>query len=141
MTEDMIGWHHRLNEHESEQTSGDGKGQGSLVCCSPWGRKESDTTERLNNEQQRVCASMYMNINIYVLQPVRHASVYMRVDMIYITVCISVYTHMSAYVIDISRVTSPTCFLRKLFFCPHRVAYWILALRSETEHGPWKWES
>ena len=49
MTEDMIGWHHRLNEHESEQTSGDGKGQGSLVCCSPWGRKESDMTERLND--------------------------------------------------------------------------------------------
>ena len=45
MTEDMIGWHHRLNEHESEQTSGDGKGQGSLVCYSPWGCKESDTTE------------------------------------------------------------------------------------------------
>ena len=48
-TEDeMVGWHHRLDGHESEQTSGDGDGQGSLACCSPWGRKESDTTERLN---------------------------------------------------------------------------------------------
>ena len=39
----MIGWHHRLNGHEFEQTPGDREGQGSLVCCSPWGRKESDT--------------------------------------------------------------------------------------------------
>ena len=46
MTEDeMVGWHHR---HEFEQALGDGEGQGSLACCSPWGRKESDTTERLN---------------------------------------------------------------------------------------------
>ena len=39
------GWHHQLNGHESEQTPGDGEGQGSLVCCSPWGRTESDMTE------------------------------------------------------------------------------------------------
>ena len=45
----MVGWHHQLNGHEFEQTQGDGKGQGSLVCCRPWGRKESDTTERLNH--------------------------------------------------------------------------------------------
>ena len=38
----MVGGHHRLSEHESEQTLGDSEGQGSLVCCSPWGRKESD---------------------------------------------------------------------------------------------------
>ena len=45
MTEDeMIGWHHQLNEHEFEQASGVGGGQGSLACCSPWGRKESDMT-------------------------------------------------------------------------------------------------
>ena len=51
MTEgEMAGWHHWLNGHEFEQASGDGKGQGSLACCSPWGRKESDTTERLNNK-------------------------------------------------------------------------------------------
>ena len=49
MTEDeMVGWHHQLNGHEFEQALGDGEGQGSLVCCSPWGCKESDTTERLN---------------------------------------------------------------------------------------------
>ena len=44
-TEDkMVGWHHRLNGHEFEKTLGDSEGQGSLVCCSPWGHKESDTT-------------------------------------------------------------------------------------------------
>ena len=49
MTEDeMVGWHHQLNGHEFEQTLGDGEGQGGLVCCSPRGRKQSDTTERLN---------------------------------------------------------------------------------------------
>ena len=49
MTEDeMVGWHHRLDEHESEQAPEAGDGQGGLVCCSSWGRKELDTTERLN---------------------------------------------------------------------------------------------
>ena len=48
-TEDeMVGWHHGLDGHESEQAVGVGDGQGSLVCWSPWGRKESDTTQRLN---------------------------------------------------------------------------------------------
>ena len=46
MTEDeMVGWHHQLNGHEFEQTPGYSEGQGSLMCCSPWGHKESDTTE------------------------------------------------------------------------------------------------
>ena len=49
MTEDeMVGWRHRLNGHEFGQTPGVGDGQGGLACCSPRGRKESDTTERLN---------------------------------------------------------------------------------------------
>ena len=49
MTKDeMVGWHHRLDGHEFEQAAGVGDGQGSLACCSPWGHKESDMTERLN---------------------------------------------------------------------------------------------
>ena len=49
-TEDeMVGCHHWLNRHEFEQAPGDDEGQGSLACCGPWGCKESDTTERLNN--------------------------------------------------------------------------------------------
>ena len=48
-TEDeMPGWHHRLDGHEFEGTPGAGDGQGGLACCNSWGRKESDTTERLN---------------------------------------------------------------------------------------------
>ena len=48
-TEDeMAGWHHGLNGHESEWAPGDGDGQGGLACCDSWGRKESDMTERLN---------------------------------------------------------------------------------------------
>ena len=51
MTEDeMAGWHHQLSGHEFVQTPGDGEGQASLACCSPWGLKESDMTERLNNK-------------------------------------------------------------------------------------------
>ena len=50
MTEDeMVGWHHQLNGHEFEQAPGDSEGQGSLGCCSPWGRRELGTTELLNN--------------------------------------------------------------------------------------------
>ena len=41
----MVEWHHQFNGHELEQTLGDGKGQGGLVCCSPWGRTESDMIE------------------------------------------------------------------------------------------------
>ena len=42
MTEDeMVGWHHQLDGHEFEQSPGEGEGQGSLACCSPWGRKET----------------------------------------------------------------------------------------------------
>ena len=55
MTQDyMVGWYHWLNGHEFEATPGDGEGQGSLACCSPWGHKESDTSERLNNIWDRI---------------------------------------------------------------------------------------
>ena len=46
--DEMVGWHHRLDGHEFEQAPRVGDGQGSVACCSPWGHKESDTTERLN---------------------------------------------------------------------------------------------
>ena len=47
--DEMVGWHYRLNGHEFEQTPGDSEGWESLACCSPWGHKEPDTTEWLNN--------------------------------------------------------------------------------------------
>ena len=49
MTEDeMVGWRHRLNGCEFEQALGNSEGQGGLACCSPWGHRESDTTQRVN---------------------------------------------------------------------------------------------
>ena len=53
MTEDeKVGWHHQLNGHEFEQALGDCEEQGSLVCCSPWGHKESNMAEWLNNNNK-----------------------------------------------------------------------------------------
>ena len=64
MTEDeMVGWHHWLNGHEFEQTPGVGEGQEGLACCSPWGRKELDTTEWLNGTELNIftqCLTHYM---------------------------------------------------------------------------------
>ena len=51
--DEMVGWHHGLNGHEFDQTLGDSDRQGCLSCCSPWGRKESDTTKRLNNNNRQ----------------------------------------------------------------------------------------
>ena len=49
--DEMAVWHHQYNGHELGQTSGDGKGQGGLVCCRPWGCEESDMTGWLNNKK------------------------------------------------------------------------------------------
>ena len=58
-TEDeMVGWPHWLKGHEFEQALGDGEGQGSLACCSPWGHKELDMTEQLNNNKQILSGNM-----------------------------------------------------------------------------------
>ena len=58
-TEDeMVGWHHSLNGHEFEQTQGDGDGQGSLARCSPWGRKESNTAEQLNKNNEHILGTV-----------------------------------------------------------------------------------
>ena len=68
VTEDeIVRWHHQLNGHGSEQTPGDNEGQGSLACCSPWGRKESDTTEQLNNiNSPQVFLILYFNSSIFL---------------------------------------------------------------------------
>jgi len=59
----MVGWHHRLNGPEFEQALGDGEGKGSLVCCSPWGCKLLDMTERLNNNNIYVCIYIHTQQN------------------------------------------------------------------------------
>ena len=62
MTEDeMVGWHHHLGGHEFEQARGVGDGQGHLACCSPWGRKELDMTQLLNDSNN---LSIWEDVNI-----------------------------------------------------------------------------
>ena len=71
MTEDeMVGWHHGLNGHEFEQALGDGEGQVSLLCCSPWGHKKSDMTEQLNK-----CHVAYPNQTPTHLEPLSQRKV------------------------------------------------------------------
>ena len=53
--DEMVGWHHTHNGYAFEQTPRDNEGQGSLACCSPWAHKETDTTERLNNNTRITC--------------------------------------------------------------------------------------
>ena len=64
-TEDeMVGWHHRLDGHVFEWTTGVCDGQGSLACCDSWGHKESDTTERLNWTEDGIIGSSHFGIHI-----------------------------------------------------------------------------
>ena len=55
----MVGQNHQLNALEFAKTSGDSEGQGSLACCSPWGQKESDMTEQLNNNNNIIIIFKY----------------------------------------------------------------------------------
>ena len=59
----MVGWHHRLNGHEFEQTLRDSEGQRSLAWCRPWDHKESDTTEKLNKNNYMI---IWMKIIIII---------------------------------------------------------------------------
>ena len=78
---EMAGWHHRLDGHESEWALGDGDGQGGLACCNSWGRKESDTTERLNWTDVYMYTYVYIHVYIHTDEtnkPLSH-SVYITV--------------------------------------------------------------
>ena len=69
VTEDeMVGWHHLFNGHVFEQNPGDSEGQGRLVCCSPWGCKESDTAERLKNNHNGHSVSYVHAISFNILK-------------------------------------------------------------------------
>ena len=59
--DEMVGWHHRLNGHEFEQAPGDGEGQGGLACCNSWGRRESDTIERLTERNLPILFFLFMS--------------------------------------------------------------------------------
>ena len=69
--DEMVEWCHRINEHEFEWTLGVGDGQGGLACCSPWGRKELDTTEQLNWTVNKVSMNIgeyiYIKISAFIL--------------------------------------------------------------------------
>ena len=67
--DEMVRWHHQLDEYEFEQALGVGDGQGGLACCSPWGHKESDTTERLNRTVPLAVQSAAMNASRSLLTP------------------------------------------------------------------------
>ena len=71
----MVGWQHQFNGHDFEQTQGDGEGQGSLVCCRPWGGKELDMTEQLNNNNSYIQGSqkcmwspLYLAVLVVILK-------------------------------------------------------------------------
>ena len=65
----MVGWHHRLNGHEFEQTPGDSEGQGNLACCSLWGRKELDMTGQ--QQQTQTLAKLSCRSPLIASQPGR----------------------------------------------------------------------
>ena len=70
--EEVVGWNHWFHGRELGQTGGDGEGQRSLVCCSPWGRKESDTTRWLSNKIAFKCVSLKISssfINLATTHP------------------------------------------------------------------------
>ena len=70
--DEMAGRHHQCNEHELGQIPGDGEGQRGLACCSPWGHKESDTTERLNwteGNQKKGCILVNNNEHGFIIFP------------------------------------------------------------------------
>ena len=65
----MVGCHHQLNEHEFEQVPSDGEGQESLVCCRLWGPKESDTTERLNDNNVQKDTTLWHSEEVVRVPP------------------------------------------------------------------------
>ena len=69
MEVEMVGWHHQLNGHEFEKILEDGEGQGSLSCCSPWGHKESDVPEQLNNSKSPYHLKINTNAHVPAIRP------------------------------------------------------------------------
>ena len=78
----MVGWYHQLSGHEFEQTPGDNKGQGSLACFSPWGHKESDTTEQLNNNNN-ILYSQIRRLNIVKMPMILNFTQYNPIQIYY----------------------------------------------------------
>ena len=104
MTEDkVVGWHHQLDGHEFEQAPGIGEGQGSLACCSPWGCKESNTTEQLNWTVLAVLPAVLKGFSQYSF---------------------STFTFQQSSMPKLQRDLSP-------FFYPSPDCYWLLLMLGE----------
>ena len=71
--DEMVGWHHGLDGHEYEQALEAGDGQGSLVCCSPWGPKELDMTERLNTNKLTLTLTLPFLCSTTQAKPSQHS--------------------------------------------------------------------
>ena len=80
--DEMVGWHHRLNGNEFEQAPGDGEGKGTLACCSSWGRKEWDMTERLN---KCICVKPF---SWFILLPLYHPCIHAFVLYLCVYFCL-----------------------------------------------------
>jgi len=109
----MVGWHHQFNGHELGQTLGDGEGQGSLACCSPWGHKQSDTTCRLNNNNSKELGMTEQLILTYLLC-LRKSWYYFNLpEMIWIHVCPFCFTNTIVQKLN-SELIQPYVFLHCL---------------------------
>ena len=65
--DDTVGWHHQHNGHEFKQVPGDVEGRGGLECCSPWGRKDLDMTQRLKSNNRKVIFDCTETVNLACL--------------------------------------------------------------------------
>ena len=119
MTEDeMARWHHWLSGHEFEQAPWDCEGHGGLACCSPWGRKDLDTTEQMNNknylghkskEKWSQMQAQYKNINsIDIKYRYRKYRFIPRYVCVYIYMCVCVCVCMCVCVC-VTKVLHPGC--------------------------------
>ena len=69
MEDEMVRWHNQCNGHDFEQAPGDSEGPGSLVCCSPWGGKELDTAQQLNNNGMQKYKDSFHELEVECLSP------------------------------------------------------------------------
>ena len=133
----MVEWRHRLYGHEFEQTLGDGEGLGSLICCSPWGRKESDLTEQLNKSSQ----TSNFQAPLLKLRWLRGLSWVCLYGYMWTCVCVStsffcrssVTGKVSGYFLDALLLMSPGQNLLEL-----SLSSWRMLPRGDPASSPWR---
>ena len=106
MTEDeMVGWYHQLSGHEFEQAPGVGDGQGSLACCSPWGRTESNMTEQLNWTVQEST-----DFFIFILVTATLLNLFVSLSMLSYVCSCRILCHLQIEIVFLSSIMSVICF-------------------------------